>query len=110
MNNTYQAICKAHADSPIRVTQDRSRAAFALLDMLDHAKIPEPRLVVAIDGELALLWEDATKCLVLVPEPSGHLRFVVEFGRERREGRKPYALAIPREVQEILDVFKPTLH
>jgi hypothetical protein len=95
------AVLKHHADSPIRVTEERAERALAFLDLLPAATLEAPRIVVALDGEIALMWEQHDRCLVVVPE-DGWIRFVVQFGREERKGRERFSFAVPTVVREIL--------
>lgn len=98
-------IIRRHTAHPILVTADRTRAALALIDMVPD-NVPAPKVIVALDGELGLLWEQGTKFLLLIPQPDGDLRYVAEFGRERAQGKHPFLLAMPVVVQEILDAFR----
>ncbi len=96
----------AHIDSPVRVTADRARAVLELLDRVDESTA-RPRLLIAIDGELTLMWTEGDKTLALIPQPDGVLRFCAEFGREIREGA---VTGFPPVVQKLIESFGPDLH
>ena len=73
----------------------------AFLDILPAAAILQPRLILALDGEIALMWEQDERCLVVVPE-DGTVRYVAQFGREERKGREAFSVGVPSPVREIL--------
>lgn len=102
---TARTLVRAHLESPIRVSEERVRAALDLLDVLPEI-CPAPDIRVGLDGELAFLWEQGAKTLVVLPEVNGWVKFGVEFGRERRDHREPFIYPkLPLVLSEILDTF-----
>jgi hypothetical protein len=105
-NDTANTLLRAHIESPIRVTADRTRAALELLDACP-ANIPAPEVRVSLEGELALLWEQDQKMLAVRAEPDGWIKFGVAFGNERREGLERFHYpTLPPVLSEILSAFK----
>ncbi len=98
-------LMRHHTTSPGLVTADRTRAALALIDMVPD-DVPAPRVIIAVDGEVGLLWEHGSKFLLVIPQVDGDLRYVAEFGRERAQGKHTFLLAMPVVVREILDAFR----
>lgn len=94
-------VIKQHTSSPNRITEDRAEKAIEFIDILPAAALLEPRMIVALDGEIALMWEVEDRCLVVVPEGGG-VRYVAQFGKEERKGRVAFNFGVPSPVREIL--------
>ncbi len=98
-------VALAHKESPVRITPTRALLALELIDVLPD-DVPTPDLRIALDGALALVWEQGSKTLVLRPELDGWVTFGVEFGSERKEGREVFIYPkMPEVVGEILSAF-----
>ena len=106
----YPEIVRSHLAIPSLVSEEHAHAALAFVDLL-APDAPMPLVVVSGAGEIGLCWSEGEKTLILVPEKCGtQLRYVAEFGRERRQGWAPYGSVMPTLVAEILDAFGRTLH
>jgi hypothetical protein len=103
-------IVRNHMALPLLVSEEHARATLRFADLL-APDVPVPLVIVTGDGEIGLYWSEGVKSLVIVPEECGkQIRYIAEFGRERRQGRAPYSAVMPTLVSEILDAFSRTLH
>ncbi len=94
-------VLQHHMQSPNRITEERAGRVLEFIELLPAAMLTQPRLVLALDGEIALMWETDDRCLVIVPE-DGQLRYVAQFGNEEKKGTVAYSVGVPSPVREIL--------